>query len=140
MSDKRPGLKQTALVNSRSIGSRFEEPGNRAAYDVRSLTTLHDMDLQQEFEEESSMPFVDATSSASDMIGLDNALRTSTSKVNLVKQDSIEHTIEVRKESARSNLIPVVLDNSLRMHSVPSKDALRHACHKTSFSESDDAN
>mmetsp|Transcript_21134 Transcript_21134/g.73006 ORF Transcript_21134/g.73006 Transcript_21134/m.73006 type:complete len:1779 (-) Transcript_21134:904-6240(-) len=140
VSDKRPGLKQTALVNSRSIGSRFEEPGNRAAYDVRSLTTLHDMDLQQEFEEESSMPFVDATSSASDMIGLDNALGTSTSKVNLVKQDSVDHTIEVRKESARSNLIPVVLDNSLRMHSVPSKDALGDGWLKTTFSESVEAN
>jgi hypothetical protein len=98
------------------------------------------MDLQQEFEEESSMPFVDATSSASDMIGLDNALGTSTSKVNLVKQDSVEHTIEVRKESARSNLIPVVLDNSLRMHSVPSKDALGDGWLKTTFSESVEAN
>jgi len=54
-------LEQMSYVNvvadqyqicSPSIGSRFEEPGSRATHDLVSLSTLDQMNLQQEFEED----------------------------------------------------------------------------------------
>jgi len=141
-----PGVKKKSIACSRSIGSRFEEPGNRAAYDVRSLTTLHDMDLQQEFEDDCSLPYIDGTSSNA-VNGLDALTIPTLPKRNASNADARQRLTKLQKgprigpgsSISKPGTLPVVNDNR-QMQPAHSKEGLGDAWLKATFSESVEAN